>query len=152
MPPDNRVRPVSTRLIVHRPAKKYANSKMTVEERAAILDAVQRVMDQRKPFLNPELNIDELASLVNCSRHRLSQALNETLDQSFYDFVNHHRVEQAMQLLTDESREAHKISSIAYDAGFNSLSTFNDVFKKVTGLTPSQYKKGARPVSKQERG
>ena len=98
-------------------------------------------MQHDKLYLEPELTIDALAATIVCSRHHLSQALNEKLGKSFYDCVNHYRVEEAKLLLADDGRAAHKITSIAYDAGFNSISTFNDVFKKNTGVTPSQYRK-----------
>ena len=65
------------------------------------------------------------------------------LNKSFYDCINQYRVEEAKLLLIDPSKSAHKIASIAFDAGFNSISTFNDVFKKITGQTPSQYRKQA---------
>jgi AraC-like DNA-binding protein len=67
--------------------------------------------------------------------------LNDTIGLSFYEYVNCYRVSEAKALLSDASRKDHKIASIAYDAGFNSLSSFNDVFKKMTGQTPSQYRK-----------
>jgi len=66
--------------------------------------------------------------------------------------VNHYRVEEAKQLLLEPAKEDHKIASIAYDAGFNSLSTFNDVFKKITGTTPSQFRKEEHHVPKQQIG
>jgi AraC-like DNA-binding protein len=149
---DNTVLPVLPALVVHRPARKYSNSGLTEEDKGQILSGLHKEMMAQKPYLNPELTISDLADMIKCNRHHLSQALNESMNQSFYDYINFYRVEEAKQLLIDPLREEHKISSIAYDAGFNSLSTFNDVFKKLTGVTPSQYKKRPGPVSKQIRG
>jgi AraC-like DNA-binding protein len=87
------------------------------------------------------LNIDKLSKLISSNRHHLSQVLNQKLGLSFYDYINTYRVNEAKILLTDAARADHKIAAIAYDAGFNSLSAFNDVFKKMTGQTPSQYRK-----------
>jgi len=73
------------------------------------------------------------------------------LDKSFYDYINHYRVEEARQLLIDPGKAGYKISSIAYDAGFNSVSTFNEVFRKFTGLTPSQFRKKPSQQARQQR-
>ncbi|HUR11882.1 MAG TPA: helix-turn-helix domain-containing protein, partial [Flavitalea sp.] len=127
------------RLVVHRQVKKYARSTLDVSEKERISNALSKLVDQDKIYLDTELTIDSLAEKINCSRHALSQVLNECMGQSFYDFVNQHRVQQAKALLLDVSRKDHKISSIAYDSGFNSLSTFNEVFKKLTGCPPSQF-------------
>ena len=128
-------------LTVHLSAKKYSNSGLSDEEMKKIISALETKMQREKPYLNPELTIDELADSLNCSRHHLSQAMNEQLDKSFYDCINHYRVEEAKLLLTDPAKSIHKIASIAFDSGFNSISTFNDVFKKVVRQTPSQYRK-----------
>ena len=144
--------PFPPNLEVHRSVKKYSGSGLSQEDIAAISTALQKVMDVQKPYLNPELSINDLAALVKCNRHSLSQVLNEALKQSFYDYVNHYRVEEAKQLLLEPAKEDHKIASIAYDAGFNSLSTFNDVFKKITGTTPSQFRKEEHHVPKQQIG
>lgn len=143
--------PVLPKLVVHRPAKKYSNSGLQGQDMTALRATLQRVMMDQKPYLDPELTINELAALVKCNRHHLSQVLNESLQQSFYDYVNHFRVEEAKQLLIDPSKVSHKIAAVAYEAGFNSLSTFNDVFRKMTGQTPSQYRKQSREESKQQR-
>jgi AraC-like DNA-binding protein len=108
-----------------------------------IIAALEQKMKTDKPYLDPQLTIDELASAINCSRHHLSQAMNERLSHTFYDYINQYRVAEAKALLADPARASHKIAAIAFDAGFNSISTFNDVFKKIAGQTPTQYRKKA---------
>ncbi|MBP6829030.1 MAG: AraC family transcriptional regulator, partial [Saprospiraceae bacterium] len=83
---------------------------------------------------------DTLAALVGTNRHNLSQAINERLQKNFYDYLNEYRVRAARAHLADPGNDHLKIAAIAYDAGFNSLSTFNDVFKKLTGHTPSAFR------------
>lgn len=144
--------PFLPKLEISRLTKKYSNSGLSQEEMISISRSLDKIMHEQKPYLNPELTISDLAASINCNRHRLSQALNEALKQSFYDYVNHYRVEEAKQLLIEPAKEAHKIASIAYDAGFNSLSTFNDVFKKITGQTPTQFRKQVQEPSRQQRG
>jgi AraC-like DNA-binding protein len=148
---ENAITVLLPKLVVYRPAKKYSNSGLSEEDITTIRAVLQKVMTEQKPYLRPELTINDLAALVKCNRHHLSQVLNEALKQSFYDYVNHYRVEEAKQLLLEPAKEEFKIASIAYDAGFNSLSTFNDVFKRVTGYTPSQFRKEFKQVFRKER-
>jgi AraC-like DNA-binding protein len=129
-----------SRHIVH-PIKKYSNSGLHEEDLQIIITSLENKLRADKSYLNPELTIDELAASIGCSRHHLSQAMNEMLGQSFYDCINHYRVEEAKLLLSSPGRNSHKIASLAFDAGFNTISTFNEVFKKFTGLTPSQFRK-----------
>jgi AraC-like DNA-binding protein len=129
------------RLEVHRAPEKYSNSGLGKEDAQRLASALEACMMSRKPYLEPDITIEKLAVLVSSNRHHLSQVLNDTIGLSFYEYVNCYRVSEAKALLTDISRKDHKIASIAYDAGFNSLSSFNEVFKKMTGYTPSQYRK-----------
>jgi YesN/AraC family two-component response regulator len=139
------------KLIVHRPVKKYSNSGLGQEEMTGISSALQKVMQEKKAYLDPELTINDLAAMIKCNRHHLSQVMNESMQRSFYEYVNYYRVEEAKQLLCDTARAEHKIASIAFDAGFNSISTFNEVFKKFTGYTPSLFRKQLPQFSKKER-
>jgi AraC-like DNA-binding protein len=141
------------KLVVHKPVEKYANTGLKAEEASRILNAIEEVMQQQKTFLEPGITIDKLADLVNTNRHCLSQVLNERLAKSFYDYINQYRVNEAKKLLLDEKYSNQKIASIAYDAGFNSLSAFNEVFKKTAGVTPSQFRKDTlEQVSREQRG
>jgi AraC-like DNA-binding protein len=98
-------------------------------------------MTQEKPFLNGELTASELADELKISRHQLSQILNDQLGLNFYDFINNYRVEEFKSRLKLSENNNLTLLGIAYDSGFNSKTTFNTIFKKATGLTPSQYKK-----------
>lgn len=139
------------KLQVHRPAKKYGNSSLPPEEAARIAASLEELMSLERPFLDAEVTIDKLATMVSSNRHHLSQVLNQKLGLSFYDYINTYRVNEAKALLTEPARAGHKIAAIAYDAGFNSLSAFNEVFKKMTGQTPSQYRKQPVEAVKQQR-
>jgi AraC-like DNA-binding protein len=70
--------------------------------------------------------------------------MNEVLGVNFYDLVNKYRVEEAKQLLTDPRYDRYTILRVASDAGFNSKTTFNAVFRKFTGVTPSYYRTTCR--------
>ncbi|MGZ8559185.1 MAG: helix-turn-helix domain-containing protein [Chitinophagaceae bacterium] len=112
---------------------------------------METVTKKEKVYLDAELNIDRLAGKISCTRHTLSQVLNECMHRSFYDYINHYRVEEAKMLLADEGRKDHKIASIGYDAGFNSLSTFNEVFKKLSGCTSSHFRRYPEEYIKRQR-
>lgn len=88
------------------------------------------------------MTLAQLAEQVNIPAHYVSQVINEKLATSFLDFVNGYRVKAAQAKLIDPKLSHYTILSIAYEAGFNSKSTFYTAFKKVTGMTPSQYRKG----------
>lgn len=124
--------------------KKYHNSSLKESDSATILAQLDQVMQQQRPYLEPELTIDTLAALAGTNRHHLSRVINERLQKNFYDYLNGYRVEAARRQLADPGNDHLKIAAIAYDSGFNALSTFNDVFKKMTGQTPSEFRRLAQ--------
>ncbi len=136
--------PVPNASVKMEPPKKYNNSTLKSADIDAILVELNKVMQHRQPFLSPDLGIDTLAALVGTNRHNLSQAINERLQKNFYDYLNEYRVQTARATLANPDNDHLKIAAIAYDAGFNSLSTFNDVFKKLTGHTPSAFRSMAQ--------
>jgi AraC-like DNA-binding protein len=85
-----------------------------------------------------------LAKEMVISTHDLSYLLNECFGASFFQFVNTYRVEEAKQLMLSEKYKHLNILGIAYNAGFNSKTTFNTAFKKHTGLSPSQFMQSAK--------
>ncbi len=100
-----------------------------------------QVIEEKELFRNPELNMSLLANEVGLSKGYLSQIINQKEGKNFFDFINAYRVEEVKQKMEDPKFSHYSILGIAFEAGFKSKSTFNSVFKKITGLTPSQYKK-----------
>jgi len=93
-----------------------------------------------KAYLNPDITIGDISGEIGIPVHQLSKALNLGIKKNFYQCVNELRVEEAKRMLMDKSLSASSILTIGMDAGFNSKSTFNDVFKKLAGNTPSEYR------------
>ncbi len=120
---------------------KYLQSPLTKEEKEEYLKRLQSYMKKEKPYLNPDLYINKLAKRLTIPSRYLSQVVNESLGINFYDFVNSYRVEEAKQLLLDSANNEKNIHEIFFDAGFNTKSVFNRVFKKFTGMTPSEFKR-----------
>ncbi|GAA4453125.1 helix-turn-helix domain-containing protein [Nibrella saemangeumensis] len=128
-------------------AEKYKKSALPDELSDRYQARLLAYMDEEKPYRNQTLTIHELAEALNISRHHLSQVLNDRLGRNFYDFVNEYRVAEVKRLLTDPQYSHYTTLGIAEEAGFNSKATFNAVFKKMTGQTPSEYVgKAAKPV------
>lgn len=98
-------------------------------------------MEQNKPYLDPELTLTSLATQLKMTRGQLSSLINEGAGSNFYDFVNRYRVEQVKVLMTDPSKKNFNMLGLALDAGFKSKSTFNLIFKRFTGMTPTEYRK-----------
>ncbi len=98
-------------------------------------------METEKPYLDAELTLSSLAKKLNISRGKLSELINEGVGNNFYDFVNHYRVEEVKKLMTDPSKKNYNLLGLAMDAGFKSKSTFNLIFKRISGLTPTEYKR-----------
>ncbi len=97
-------------------------------------------MKSSKPFSDPELTLTSLALQLEMGRNQLSELINKGTEGNFYDFVNKYRVEEVKQLMENSKYKDYTILAIAYEAGFPSKSTFNSIFKKFTGLTPSEYR------------
>lgn len=99
------------------------------------------MMDIEKIYRDENISLQSMAEKLSLSPHQLSQLLNENLNKNFWDFINTYRVEEAKRLLIDPKRAHQKILTIAFDVGFNTKASFNQVFKRYTGMTPSQYRK-----------
>lgn len=127
----------STQLVV----TKYSGSGLTANEKTAIADRLKQFMEKERPFLEPELTLEQLAVMLSLKPKILSQVINEVLQQNFFEFVNRYRIEAAMRMLTKPADKKITVLEVLYEVGFNSKSSFNTLFKKHTGLTPSEFRK-----------
>lgn len=98
-------------------------------------------MVEKQPFLDPEINLIRLAEQMNISAHKLSYIINAGYNINFFNFISQYRIEYAKKLITDENLNHLSLLGIAFESGFNSKTTFNNSFKRMTGMTPSEYKK-----------
>lgn len=96
-------------------------------------------MEAEKPHLNPELNLPGLAQKMGLSVHEMSELVNEGFGENFAQFVNRHRVEESKMLLLSEKHAHLSMVGIAFEAGFNSKTAFNTAFKKMEGVSPTEF-------------
>ena len=101
--------------------------------------ALEELMQNQKPYLNPNLNLGDLAFMLEMRPQVLSQLLSNRLSTNFYSFINKYRVDKCKALLKDPEYSNFSMEGIAKEAGFKSKSTFYARFKEFTGLTPLQY-------------
>lgn len=102
---------------------------------------LEAYMDTHEVYLNPSLTIFELSRGIGLTSSELSHFLNKHLGKNFFEFINEFRIERAKKMLKDPEKERLTILEILYASGFNSKSSFNTVFKKYVGKTPSEYRK-----------
>ena len=120
---------------------KYANSTIDEEEGKVYCQKLMDLMEERKPHLDPELSLKKLSEQVGISSKQLSQVINQFLEGNYAKFIASHRIDEAKELLSNPENQHYKISHIAYQSGFNSLSSFNSYFKKITGMTAIEFQK-----------
>lgn len=119
--------------------EKYARSGLSKESSDTLYAGLLRLMTEETVFKKSDLSVDDLASRLGAHPNHVSQIINEREGRNFYDFVNHYRLEAFKQAVADPKNRHLRLLSIAFDCGFNSKSSFNRHFKKVTGKTPSEY-------------
>lgn len=124
-----------------RQLKKYAKSGLNPGQMRIYKERLEAVMRTQQAYLEPDLTLPRLASLVDCSVNHLSQVINAGLGMSFFEYLNQHRIRHAQTLLVKPGQQPNAILNIAFAAGFNSNSAFYCAFKKLTGKTPAQYRR-----------
>jgi len=120
--------------------EKYVKSGLKDKQAEVYLEKLISVMDTEKPYLNRNLSIQDLSGFTGIPRHHITQVLNENHGKNFFTFINEYRVKEVISRFGDQKNNNFTILAIAFDAGFNSKTTFNSIFKNWTGMTPSEYR------------
>lgn len=121
--------------------EKYKYSNLTHLETEVLINQLNEKMKTEKLYRNPTLSAAQLADMMNISKHQLSQLINQKASVNFYEYINHYRVEEFKNRVKIGDADKLSLLGLALDCGFNSKSTFNYLFKKYEGVTPSQYRK-----------
>ncbi|GAB3281135.1 hypothetical protein GCM10027347_56570 [Larkinella harenae] len=101
------------------------------------LTKLEKVMTEKAVYKNPDLKLHDLSNEIQISAHQLSALLNDHLGKNYTTYINEYRIAEACNRMTNEPR--FTLEAIGYEVGFNSKSTFFAAFKKIKGVTPSNY-------------
>jgi AraC-like DNA-binding protein len=118
----------------------YSRSGLSPQRAAEIERRLRSALEEEHVYRDSGLTLPKLAETLEVAPHNLSEVINTRYGMNFFDLVNGYRVREVQQRLEDAAHRQFTILAIALDSGFNSKTSFNTVFKKHTGLTPSEYR------------
>ena len=129
---------------------KYKSSHLSDDDKQQLLTRILQVMDNSDEIFSPDFSLERLAMLSGSKYKYVSQVINEHYQQNFNNFLNSYRIKEACKRMGDvEGYGNYTIEAISESVGFKSRSTFVTSFKRITGLTPSQYQRMARKEAQQ---
>lgn len=120
---------------------KYHKSSLSNSSAETIHQKLRHLMKVEKAFKDPELSLTQLAQKLNVHPNSLSQVINTYENKNFYDYINEQRIEEFKTIVSLDENQKFTILSLAFDCGYNSKTSFNRNFKKVTGHSPSEFLK-----------
>jgi AraC-like DNA-binding protein len=109
-------------------------------KKTKVLEKIERLIIREKLYKDSLISVSKIGKITAEPPYLISQVINEGFKMTFYDWIACHRIEEARRLLKDPSFEKMTIEEIAEQVGYNSKSAFNKSFKKITGVTPSDYR------------
>lgn len=118
---------------------KYAQSKLSSTELEKLKLQLEKLMEEKKPYLNRSLMKSDLADMLGVNKPDVARLLNEKIGMNFFEYVNYFRIKEFIELAKMDKAKNLTFFGIAQEAGFNSKTTFNKSFKKIMGTSPSEY-------------
>lgn len=118
--------------------KAYEKSMLQKIDKETCRIKLDNIMRDEELYLDGEISLSVVAQRLSLSSHQLSELLNEYMGTGFHDYVNTYRVREAQKILLNDADA--NITSVCYRVGFNSKSSFNAAFKKITGMTPREFR------------
>lgn len=128
----------------HKIKDKYKQSTLDPVKTETYMQKLLYLLKEEKIYKDQQISLNSLAEKISLQPRELSQLINEQLNKNFWGLINSYRMEEVFRLLKDTKKNQRTILDIAFEVGFNSKEAFNRVFRKHTGMTPSQYKKKMR--------
>ncbi|WP_339811161.1 helix-turn-helix domain-containing protein [uncultured Imperialibacter sp.] len=141
------LKPILQKVSPGEPASKAVGSPLSDEQMNELSLLVTNYLVDKKPYRNPDYNLQMMADDLAISRHKLSHVINTGQKKNFYKFINEFRVEEAKKMLADPSFDHYSVLGIAMECGFNAKTSFNRIFKDETGLTPTEFKQRLEPAT-----
>ena len=123
------------------PGAKYEKSSLSEAEKLAIHRKILKEMEENRYFAGNLASLSDLAHSIRESSHHVSQVINEVMGKGFFEMLAWNRVEEAKRIILDDAEAKLTVEDIAEQVGYNSKSSFNTVFKKQTGQTPSEFRR-----------
>ena len=121
------------------PVTKYQKSSISEETRTSIMEKINLQMDNGY-YMNNMASLSDLAKNIHETTHHVSQVINETLGESFYELLARLRVDEAKRILSTEEGKRITVEDLADQVGYNSKSSLNRAFKKLAGQTPTEFR------------
>ncbi|GAB1855956.1 hypothetical protein MHTCC0001_07910 [Flavobacteriaceae bacterium MHTCC 0001] len=119
--------------------KKYTNTNLDEAIKSKYKQTLIEYIDNNKPYLEPEISLEDISKATSINPRLLSQIINESFGKNFKSYINQFRIHESLHQLSDVSNNK-TIKEILFDSGFNSISAFYSEFKKNVGITPQQYR------------
>ena len=126
-------------------SEKYKAARLGENRAEMYFDRLLVLMETEKLYLQNAVTLKELAEEMDIPPHLLSQLINSRTGNNFYTFINEYRVKRACVLIKEADMSRTTMLDIAFESGFNSKTTFNEVFKKMTKKTPTEFRRINRP-------
>lgn len=123
---------------------KYANSNLDTKTLQQYQQQIEQYLHAEKAYLDPQLTLVKLSQQLGLPRKDISQVINQHHGQNYSNYIAQLRVQAAQKMLQDAQYNHYKIASIAYESGFNSLSSFNNHFRRIVGQTAQNYRKSSQ--------
>ena len=126
-------------IFTSRSVRKYQSSGLDESSSRLLQAAIERVVNEKQLYTLPDLKLSDLADEMSLSTQQISQAINQTKNESFNDYINRYRLEHFKRLVESNLDQKISINELALESGFSSKATFYRVFKQQIGTTPSQF-------------
>lgn len=102
-----------------------------------VVQMIKGLMERDHLYREMGLSREGLATKLGLSEQQVSRIINRYFQKNFNELVNHYRIEEAKERLATENSQ---VTVIAFEVGFNSIASFNRVFKELIGSSPSDYR------------
>jgi AraC-like DNA-binding protein len=130
------------------PGAKYEKSSLSEQEKSNIHQKILKEMEENRYFTQNLASLSDLAHTIRESSHHVSQVINEVMGKGFFEMLAWYRVEEAKRLIREDQEAKLTVEDIAEQVGYNSKSSFNTVFKKQSGQTPSEFRRASNRSSR----
>lgn len=121
-------------------AGKYSRVRIDEAECAEIVGRMKAYIEEKRPYINPDLKMSDIAEVLHLSSSRLSQVFSLYLGENYYEFINGYRLREFKRLIAEGAYNKYTLTALSEQCGFKKSSFFS-TFRRVEGMTPTEYLK-----------